>query len=227
MKKIIYLIPPSEGKTDGGDDEPLRKHPQGVEEIHKRFLNYDKSYEELIGVKGNYLQESIENNKNILLNPTMKALQRYSGTVYKHLDYESLTDKAKIFAGNHFVITSAMFGLIFGKKLIPNYKLKMNKLKAYKHWKKQGEEFLKNYFVIDVLTNTHRRSVNWENGLKIDFKKIKNGKLKSAGHAGKKIKGKFLHWIAKNDVTNPKKIKEFDADGYMWNKNYFVKNEIK
>lgn len=223
MMKVIFLIPPSEGKDDGGKGKPLGEYPRGVETIHKRFLEYDKSYEKLIGVKGDYLQESIENNKKILSNPTMKALKRYTGTVYKHLDYESLNNDAKSFAENHFVITSALFGFVFGKDFIPNYKLKMNKLKAYKHWKKISKSFLKDYFVIDVLTNTHRRSVSYDDGFKVDFKKMKNGKKRGAGHAGKKIKGKFLRWIAKNNITNIEKIKEFAEEGYVWDGNCFLK----
>lgn len=223
MKQIVFLIPPSEGKADGGQHKPLKNYPKSVEEIHKRFLEYDKSYQSLIGVKGNYLEESIENNKKILSNPTMKALKRYTGTMYKHLDYKSLSEDAKAFAENHFVITSAMFGFVFGKELIPNYKLKMNKLKAYKHWKKHAKSFLKDYLVVDVLTTTHRKSVSYEDGVQIDFKKMKNGKKRGAGHAGKKIKGKFLRWVAKNQITDVSELETFSEDGYVWDGSCFLK----
>lgn len=222
MDNFIVLIPPSEGKAEGGGGEPLKQYPRGVEEIHKRFLKCDGSYKHLIGVRGDYLEKSIERNKNILETPTMPAIQRYTGTVYKYLDYETVENKE--YLHSHIYITSAMFGLVKATQEIPNYKLKMSKLRAYKWWKKKTKEFLEDFFVVDVLTTTHRKSVSYEEGIEIDFKIARDdGTLRGAGHSGKKIKGKFVRYLAEKNVTTLEGIKEFSRDGFSWEDGSFVR----
>jgi hypothetical protein len=221
--EFIILLPPSEGKQGGGDKDPLEKLPGGVREIQRRFEEYEGSYQKLVGVKGDYLEKSIERNKNLLENPTMPAIRRYTGTLYKALEYESLKNKA--YVDRHVYIMSAMFGCVSATSLIPNYKLKMGKLKAWKHWKNQTKDRFENAFVFDVLTKTHRRSVHWTDGVSIDFETERNGKRRSAGHAGKKVKGAFVRYLAENNVSSLREAQLFSDHGFAWDGESFFKPE--
>jgi cytoplasmic iron level regulating protein YaaA (DUF328/UPF0246 family) len=74
----------------------------------------------------------------IIIAPTMPALQRYDGTLYDAIDYESLTEVALERAREIILIQSAMFGLISASDRIPKYRLSattvLEKFSLREHW---------------------------------------------------------------------------------------------
>jgi uncharacterized protein len=202
----MILIPPSEGKTPGGTQRPLGclgKHPQV---IYDRLMSYRGNLTELYGVKGKALDVAIAANQSLLTSPTMPAIERYSGVVYDGIDYSSLSKDAKIFFNEHVRIVSALFGLVKPTDLIPDYKLKIEKLDAAKYWQPIIAEQLKNQYVIDLLPQAHQKAVAYEQGVKIEFIFEKNGKAMPAGHFGKLIKGQFIRFLCEHQVTDMSKI---------------------
>ena len=51
----------------------------------------------------------------------------------------------------------------------------------------------------------------------------KNGKLVQSAHSGKVVKGKFIRFLAQNNIQNIYGIKNFEYDGYKWNGHFFIK----
>ena len=207
--QLAILIPPSQAKTTGGDNPPIQPHPitkDLLKEIQQ--ANPDKLY-------SGRAQEAQELNSNIQQAPTKPAITRYNGVVYKAIDYPTLPNQAYI--NNHVHISSALFGLIPATKNIPNYKLRITKLRAYKRWHQTNAQQLKNRFCIDLLPQAHKKAVHYEQGIEIEFTREKNGKTIKAGHAGKHIKGRFVRWLAQNNITDPQDIYAFSEDGYAWN----------
>lgn len=214
---FVVLLPPSEGKTVGGDKKPLSDiHP-----VTQTLLDEIKTKdpEKLYSARK---QEAAKLNANVKSAPSMPAIKRYSGVVYKALDYDSLTNKKWV--DTHVRIISGLFGLITPQTLLPNYKLPITKLSAAKKWHDSITSALKKSFVIDLLPKAHKKAVSYENGVKIAFTLMRNGKTVSAGHAGKTIKGMFVRWMAKQNITDVDDIYAFSADGYAWNGKAFHKN---
>ncbi|HAS87814.1 MAG TPA: hypothetical protein DCS48_00665 [Desulfovibrio sp.] len=218
MKNII-LIPPSEGKADGGSKAPLMSASGITTDLIEAIKKADPK--KLYGLKAKALEKAIATNKEILISKTMPAIERYTGVVYAAIDYSTIKNKSD-FDGK-VLIVSGLFGLVSPTDLIPNYRLKIDKLKAAKLWLDCNSEQLKDKFVIDLLPQAHKKAVKYTNGITVEFVLKKAGKKMPAGHQGKYIKGRFVRWLIENNITDPKEFKEFTEDGYEWTGEIFLK----
>ena len=219
--KTVILIPPSEGKADGGSDKPLKS----VSGITADLIEAIKSAEpkKLYGLKEKALEKAITANKDVLSSNTMPAIERYTGVVYDAIDYRTLQNKSEF--DKKVLIVSGLFGLVAPTDLIPNYRLKIDKLKAAKLWLNCNSEQLKDTYVIDLLPQAHKKAVKYENGIAVEFVLMKAGKKKPAGHQGKHIKGRFVRWLIENNISDPKHFINFNENGYRWTGEVFLKEE--
>ena len=64
-------------------------------------------------------------NEDIFHSRCAPAINRYTGVVYQHLDWESLSKEAKNYMENNVLIFSGLFGIISPITKIPNYKLEV------------------------------------------------------------------------------------------------------
>ena len=165
-------------------------------------------------------------NLNILNSPCSQAIDRYTGVVFKNIDWYSLDLISKNYLNENLRIVSGLFGILKPDSLIPNYKLKMNVLSLTDFWKNDISNQLKNEeLILDLLPATHRKVLKLEkNILSINFIINKNGKLIQSAHSGKVVKGKFIRFLAQNNVYDVKGITDFEYDGYSWNGEFFVKD---
>ena len=223
MQSPVILIPPSEGKTLDGSGAPLKKAPPLSAPMIERLRAYDGDPGKLLGVKGKALEAAVDANARVLKSPTLPAIERYSGVVYQGIDYASLNAATRKWFDNHVRIVSALFGLVAPGDLIPDYKLKIEKLDAAKYWKPLVAAELKKAYVIDLLPQAHKKAVAFEQGVSPDFIVIKNGKRKPAGHHGKLIKGRFVRWLCENRVKNAEAFGDFAEDGFAWDGENFIK----
>ena len=104
------------------------------------------NWEKILGVKGAALDKAIKTNQTVLSSATMPAIERYTGVVYNAIDYASMDKSTKDFFNKHVRIVSALFGLVKPLDLIPDYKLKIDKLKADKYWQPMNQQALKDTF---------------------------------------------------------------------------------
>lgn len=220
-KRIVILIPPSEGKASGGVGKPL-KPSSAAKKMIKALQDHKKDQAKLLGVKGTALQRAIVVNRQLLSSKTLPAIERYTGVVYKGFDYESMGAKAKSFADKHVKIISALFGLVSLQDPLPDYKLKIDKLRAAEYWHPLITDLLKGAFVIDLLPQAHRKALSYNKGIEVEFVIIKDGAKRPAGHAGKHIKGRFVRWICEHQITDPKRFAEFKEEGFKWDGDQFV-----
>lgn len=212
------LIPPSEGKSEDNRFTDLSiPNPtitkQVISEIKK--ANPDKLYD-------NNHEATHKLNLECLKKNTNYAIERYNGVVYKNLEYSTLKQNAQKYIDKHILIFSGLFGAISPKDKIPNYKLKIEKVT--KLWKVQITNELEGEFIIDLLAGSQRKAIDTKklDLFEIKFYHIKEGKKKNAGHFGKVIKGKFIRWLAENQIQASskdeliKEIKKFNLDDYKW-----------
>ena len=221
MRKIIILIPPSEGKVNEGKFDSLKEFDPISEELLDKLHSYEGDLGKLYGLKDKKLAEVIEINSKIKECKTLPAIERYSGVVYQGIDYESIENK-ELFKDRVYIL-SGLFGLINCRKLIPDYKFKIDFFNATKLWKEKIASFLKDYYVIDLLPLVHRKAVSYKEGIAVEFVVVKDGNRKSAGHEGKLVKGKFIRWLIENSVEDVNRFNGFNQEGYEWDGERFVK----
>lgn len=220
MKETIIIIPPSEGKLQGADLPKLSTTVEPTKSLIKEILSQKENLEKFYGLKEKALNKAIQTNKAILTSKTLPSIERYNGVVYKAMDVPTIKNKKDL---QLIHIFSPLFGLIRSDTPIPDYKFKIDKLNATKLWHPTIKEQLKNKYVIDLLPKAYDKAVEYQDGIKIEFILIKQGKKMPAGHQGKHIKGRFIRWMIDTKTFNSKDFHKFKEDGYKWQRTHFEK----
>lgn len=165
-----------------------------------------------------------------------QAVYLFNGNVYEGLDALHLTESALDYLQQHMSILSGLYGVLKPLDLIQPYRLEMSiKLKNAR-----GKDLYN--FWGDIITNTIEQNIQSEeykvlinlasqeyfkaiNTKKISvpviapvFKDQKNGKYKIISFYAKRARGLFMRFAAENQLTDPEQLKEFDYDGYYYDK---------
>ena len=226
------LIPPSEGKAK-------IQRPQDIQFKDTNFVyeRYVKQVVRLLNLIDNEDLRSIygtsqeksegfhRQNEDIFKSRCDYAIERYTGVVYEHLDWKTLSGSAQKYMEKHIYIFSGLFGMTTPLTLIPDYKLKMNVLSLQNHWSPVITESLKDEDVIfDLLPQVYRKAYTpGDNVIQVEFKVEKQGKKTAAGHFGKAVKGKFIRYLAQNNITDIKDFAGFEYEGFKWADDHFLK----
>ncbi len=228
------LIPPSEGKAKV---KPTKTLFGDTNFKFNREVNQVVRLLELIGdedlrsVYGTSAEKALmfhRQNQDIFNSPCAPAIERYTGVVYEHIDWGTLSGKAKDYMEKYILIFSGLFGLLTPKTLIPDYKLKMNVLSLQHHWNPILTDALKEEkMIIDLLPQVHRKAYtpNKANVIFVDFLILNKGKKSAAGHFGKAVKGEFIRYIAENNITKINDFSGFEYEGFKWDGEAFIKEE--
>lgn len=225
------LIPPSEGKAKVRPLDILFK------DTNFEFAKYTQQIvdllclienEDLTSVYGTTQEKAMmfhRQNQDVFNSKCVPAIERYTGVVYNHIEWNTLSKKSKNYMQKYILIFSGLFGLLTPETLIPDYKLKMNVLSLEHHWKETLTKTLQDEdLVIDLLPQVHRKAyIPKDNVKKIDFIVIKKGKKSAAGHFGKAVKGQLIKYIVMNQITSTDQFDKFNFDGFQWDGEVFIK----
>ena len=128
---MLILLPPSETKRPGGVGVSIDRQaiiwasldPQRDKLVGAltKLCKKPEAAAKALGLGKRNLGD-IEANLNLMTSPTMPALERYTGVLYDAIDFQSLGESAKRFAGEHLFIQSALFGLLPAMEQIPYYR---------------------------------------------------------------------------------------------------------
>ena len=226
------LIPPSEGKSKIKPQEIKFEDTNFVFERSVRqvvrLLNLIDN-EDLRSIYGTSQEKSElfhRQNEDIFKSRCAPAINRYTGVVYQHLEWESLSKEAKEYMNKNILIFSGLFGMTTPSTLIPDYKLKMNVLSLQYHWTPILTEALQDEeLIFDLLPQVYRKAyMPNKNTVQIEFKVEGKGNTRSAGHFGKAVKGKFIRFLSMNQIDNIKDFKDFEYDGFKWKGDCFIKS---
>jgi|TARA_Y100000994_G_scaffold36816_1_gene27606 cytoplasmic iron level regulating protein YaaA (DUF328/UPF0246 family) len=228
-----FLIPPSEGKSKVISQDVIFADTNFQFEHHVnqvvRLLGLieDENLSSVYGTSEEKAMAFHRQNQDIFNSKCAYAIERYTGVVYEHLNWESLDEKAQNFLDDHIYIFSGLFGMVTPRTLIPDYKLKMNVLSLQYHWSPIiSEQLEKEDLIIDLLPQVHRKAYNKGNNvITIDFQVVKKGKKSAAGHFGKAVKGQLIRYIAENQITNIDDFSGFEYSGFKWDGAAFVKED--
>mgnify|MGYP001253107887 CR=1 FL=1 len=228
------LIPPSEGKAKIKPSNLIFadtnfKFERHVNQVVRLLELIDD--EDLRSVYGTSPEKALifhRQNQDVFNSPCAPAIERYTGVVYEHINWETLSENAQQYMEKYICIFSGLFGMLTPKTPIPDYKLKMNVLSLQHHWSPVLTEELKNEtLIIDLLPQVHRKAYNpnKKNVITVDFQIISKGKKTAAGHFGKAVKGEFIRYMSENNVTSIDQFEGFEFDGFKWDGSAFLKEE--
>jgi cytoplasmic iron level regulating protein YaaA (DUF328/UPF0246 family) len=217
---MFVLLPPSEGKEDGG--QPRTKWAPTMGAFGKALGAHRKTLAAalcgagggsatLLGVSGKHLARAQAANSSLVGSPTLVACERYSGVVWSHLDLPTLTPAKHSFAREHIVVMSGLLGAVLGSDPTPDYKLKMSaRLEGKglplqtmsKFWREPVTTAINNFcaghIVVDVLPQDHRGiflpdSSQVKGYVAVDLVTKLNGK--AGGHDAKAAKGLLVRHL--------------------------------
>lgn len=159
----------------------------------------------LFGLKE--LEDSEQLRESLSQKGSIKAILRYDGVAYKHLNYRRLSDDVQKYIDNNVLIFSNLFGPILAKDEIFEYKLKQGeKLAGFdiskfyeQNFSKAVDSFLENDDILDLRAKFYEKFYVIKKEF-TTFCFLKNKKILS--HHAKAYRGEVLRQIANAKVTN-------------------------
>ena len=180
------------------------------------------------------LEEELKQIKNFYKNKTNYTINKFSGVMFKYINYENMKNNQKNNFNKNVIFIDALFGLLNPLDKIPNYKLEFTTKFSYnlsKYWNQILESFFTNLndiIIIDILPQSHRKVLSKnlfknKNYFSINF--FENNK--NVGHKSKMLKGELINYlcsfekICKNDLLNFK-----NKEGFKFSKKLSEENKI-
>ena len=216
------LLAPSETKKEGGEGKfkleslMLSQLTPAREELFEEYnkivtSNNLEQLSKMFGLKKE--ADILKYTKDISASPTLKAIQRYTGVAFDHLEYDSLEQAAQEYIDKNVILFSNLFGVVKADDKIPLYRLKqgenideLNPVNAYKTALKEPlDEYLKNEEILDIRAGFYDKFYK-PNKQYTTLKFLKGGKVVS--HWAKAYRGIILKHIAQNQI---KSIPDFIA----------------
>ena len=207
MQKIMFLIPPSEGKALGGTlwPEILSFHFEKPEKIVKHASEKDLKCKEKRFEEAQKLNHLCIKNE---VTQVIPATARYNGVMYNAIDYQGMEMNARNIFDTHFLICSGMYGLLHPQDQIANYKLPIETKELSHFWKEKITQKLNESdaeIIIDLLPWSYKKMIDWKKLNKkvivIDFFELKDGKKKKMTHGVKTVKGDWIKKLCEADFT--------------------------
>lgn len=203
----LILLPPSEGKADGGDGAPW--------------------------VVGTMADDALDASRRAVLRaavaagatrkgaPTRPAMERYTGVLYKELDWASLPAAARRRGSTQVCIASGLWGLVAPDDPIPHYKLKMSasleglgRLSTW--WRPRLAPVVaqraEGAVVWDLLPNEHEAAMDWSIAAPAQRVTVRfaDAHGRTVSHWNKLLKGSLVRWLLTERPVGPHALAEFD-----------------
>lgn len=219
---MIILLPPSEGKAEGGRPGshwlpeggslgpslgPLRA------EVAVALSRLGGGDQRLLGVKGDALARAREANVHLVGSPVLPAWQRYTGVVWDHLDLASLTGPVRTAAVRRLLVPSGLMGLVRADDPVPEYKVKMGATvqpmgKLSRWWRAEISAALgrvaRGRTVVDLLPKEHADAISWDAlGPLVRIELIARHGTPPGGHFAKAAKGALARHLLLHPDTPP------------------------
>ncbi len=208
--------------------------------LKETISNSQTNIEKLFELKNKKLEIAKEITINFENEKVMSVIDRYSGVMFKSIDYNSFEEKQLNNFNTSVLFIDGLFGLLRPLDKIPNYKLKVTSkigdLDITKYWQKNLRETLlknlKGKVIIDLLPQAQRKILKYVEDdleiIKINFFECKLGVLKNSGHISKQLKGDIVRYIVSKDIINLEDIAKFEhISGYLFDDKLSTSKELK
>ncbi len=221
------LLAPSESKRAGGEnafhleqllfEDLLSSRTQLLHHYSNLLQQRDLSkLSKMFGLKKE--ADITYHIKELIHEPTMKAVARYSGVAFEYLDYPSLSLSAQTYIDTHLLIFSNLFGIVRANDHIPEYRLQQGKaigeIKPAQFYKPLLQPRLDHYLegeeILDLRAGFYDKY--YKPSLPYTtLKFIKEGRVVS--HWAKAYRGIVLRAIAKAEVTRLEAFMRLPIEG--------------
>ncbi len=239
--KILFA--PSETKHPGGTGAPFGPGSFVLPHLFDKRRTFVRHYQDYIDNATNQQLQRLFGTKkdellkryshNLFTAPTMKAIRRYDGVAFDHLDYDSLNKQAQSYVDSHLLIFSNLFGpVLAGDEGLPEYKLKQGEKladlapeKFYKKYFTQAmDEYLGDEEVLDL------RAGFYDKFYKVSkphttMKFLKNGK--SVSHWAKAYRGAVLRRMAQEQIETIKDLEAMEIEGLIIEEIKIIQNKTE
>jgi cytoplasmic iron level regulating protein YaaA (DUF328/UPF0246 family) len=221
--RTFVLLPPSEGKADGGTGTfdpaggtfdllgPSRR--EVIEQLAKEVSTRDEEGRtKILGVRGALADRAAAATDALAAGtvPALAARRRYTGVVWEHLDAGTLTRSQAA----RVLVPSALLGITTGADPVPDYRLKFTVALAGlgrldRFWRDELTDALAEHVagrcVVDLLPAEHAAAIDWDRlGAACDLRRVRfvtaDGRA-GAGHAAKAAKGRWARAVLDEGVT--------------------------
>ena len=173
------------------------------------------------------------------------ALFAYNGAVFKNISPRTLSKEDLIYAQDHLLITSFLYGLlrpldsIKGYRLEGNIKLAENGgLSMFDFWKGELTDLLINLVnknggtIVYLASEEMKELFDWkkvERNINIiypEFQVMKKDKLKTIVIYTKMCRGQMTRFILENRIKDVEMLKSFSWEGFSFNQERSSKNKF-
>ena len=159
-----------------------------------------------------------------------QAVMTFNGDVYDGLDARSLNKRQLDYTQSRVRILSGLYSLLKPLDLIHPHRLEMGTRLAnprgknlYEFWgdritealNKEGAEVLVNLASEEYFKSVKPKKLEMPVITPV-FEDWKGGKYKIISFFAKRARGMLARYAAVNGITDPEKLKAFDADGYAY-----------
>ena len=221
------LFSPSEAKTAASSNKFIDRGDFIFPNLYKKRCEILKIYDDflqtatvekiskLFGVKN--LTDEPSLRESLFKKGAVKAVLRYDGVAYKHLDYRSLDNAAQEFIDKNTLIFSNLFGPVLAADALPEYKLKQGEridglnLEEFYRQNFSGEidGWLGDDDILDLRAEFYEKFYRIRKPF-ATFKFLKNGKVVS--HYAKAYRGIVLRQVAQKGVKNFDELCKMDIE---------------
>ncbi|MDE6158397.1 MAG: YaaA family protein [Muribaculaceae bacterium] len=168
-------------------------------------------------------------------NTGSRAIEAFTGVVFRAFDYTTLDKSERKTADTRLRIVSSLYGWLRPDDVIKAYRcdfttrLAPDNSSMTSYWRKAVTDALLRHiddtgsrYVVDLMPSDAARCIDSKiigakaRIIKIDFKEIRNGSLRTpdAGRL-KKLRGMLLRQMIREDVSTPDDIRTLKSDCYM------------
>ncbi|MFM7093492.1 MAG: YaaA family protein [Actinomycetota bacterium] len=213
---FVILLPPSEGKAEGGRPRTRWKPASGTfgqalgvqrGEVAGALAALGGGSAALLGVGGKHLERAQAANRGVVGAPTLPAAERYTGVVWDHLDLAGMTAAQRDRALPRIIVPSGLMGATLAGDPVPDYRLKMGaRLPGFggtmaKWWRETVSEAVNTYaagcVVIDLLPAEHRGAYSPDPSVVAEHVVVDmvTPTGKAGGHDAKAAKGRLARHL--------------------------------
>lgn len=163
-----------------------------------------------------------------------KAIECYTGLVYKQLNLNNYTQVQKQFLHDNIIIASARYGILQANDYISKYrldfKMKFSNFDFKKYWKPVIREYLDNNFKNEIIVSLASKEFNdlfdSDRLLIIDFIVDYNGQLKRPSTLTKQMRGQFLNYIILNQIDKQEQLKLIEINEFFFQEKLSTQNKL-
>ncbi len=211
--KILFA--PSESKSDISPFDSISKNSFFLPQLYsKRFQAIEKynNFNKNIEINVNFGKD----RSDIFNRKTNKAILRYNGVAFKHLDYNSLDKESQNYIDDKLILFSNLFGAIKANDLIPNYTFKQgSKISDFKiekfykdNFSQELDEYLKDEEVLDLRAKFYEKQYKSKYFTTLKF--IKNNKIVS--HWAKAYRGEVARQLAIHKINSINELMNLELE---------------